>query len=195
MITNKDIRVENGSLIINGDPYPLDGHSPEAIMQIVEDNSDTTPTEDSTAPITSGGVFAADKAISDTIGDITQTGVTGADVASQIAELGDKTVKTSISPTLSSNIAMDHGVITVCDGVCYFAPNFYSSDEVTIGTVVTVGQLPNNCIPKVSLKIPCINETADILGVLIISYQGAITYYPKISNRFFGYVNSCFEVN
>lgn len=59
MITNKDIRVENGFLIINGDKYPLDGQSPEAIMQIVEDNSDTTPTEKSTAPITSGGVFAA----------------------------------------------------------------------------------------------------------------------------------------
>lgn len=57
MITNKDIRVENGSLIINGDPYPLDGQSPEAIMQIVEDNSDSTPTENSDAPITSGGVF------------------------------------------------------------------------------------------------------------------------------------------
>lgn len=59
MITNKDIRVENGSLILNGDPYPLDGQSPEAIMQIVEDNSDTTPTADSTNPVTSGGVFTA----------------------------------------------------------------------------------------------------------------------------------------
>ena len=56
MITNKDIRVENGYLIINGNKYPLDGQSPEAIMQIVEDNSDTTPTADSTAPVTSGGV-------------------------------------------------------------------------------------------------------------------------------------------
>ena len=84
MITNKDIRVENGSLILNGDLYPLDGQSPEAIMEIVEDNSDTTPTENSTAPITSGGVYNSDKAISDTIGDITQTGVTGASVAAQV---------------------------------------------------------------------------------------------------------------
>ena len=59
MITNKDIRVENGNLVLNGDKYPLDGQSPEAIMQIVEDNSDTTPTENSTAPITSGGIFTA----------------------------------------------------------------------------------------------------------------------------------------
>lgn len=59
MITNKDIRVENGSLILNGDPYPLDGQSPEAIMVIVKDNSDTTPTENSDAPITSGGVYTA----------------------------------------------------------------------------------------------------------------------------------------
>ena len=59
MITNKDVRVENGNIVINGDKYPLDGQSPEAIMQIVEDNSDTTPTENSKAPITSGGVFTA----------------------------------------------------------------------------------------------------------------------------------------
>ncbi len=59
MITNKDIRVENGNLVLNGDKFPLDGQSPEAIMEIVEDNSDTTPTENSTAPVTSGGVYTA----------------------------------------------------------------------------------------------------------------------------------------
>ena len=110
MITNKDIRVENGFLIINGNKYPLDGQSPEAIMQIVEDNSDTTPTENSDAPIKSGGVFTAlgtkqdtltfDAAptaestnpvtsggLYNTIGDLTQTGVTGGSVAGQIASL------------------------------------------------------------------------------------------------------------
>ena len=59
MLTNKDIRVENGNIVINGDKYPLDGQPPEAIMQIVKDNSDTTPTENSDAPITSGGVYTA----------------------------------------------------------------------------------------------------------------------------------------
>lgn len=59
MITNKDVRVENGNLVLNGDKYPLDGQSPEAIMEIVEENSDSTPTENSTAPITSGGVYTA----------------------------------------------------------------------------------------------------------------------------------------
>ena len=59
MITNKDVRVENGNIVINGDKYPLDGQSPEAIMKIVEENSDSTPTENSTAPITSGGVYTA----------------------------------------------------------------------------------------------------------------------------------------
>lgn len=59
MITNKDIRVENGFLIINGDKYPLDGQSPEAIIAIIEAACDTTPTENSDAPITSGGVYTA----------------------------------------------------------------------------------------------------------------------------------------
>lgn len=67
MLTNKDIRVENGNIVINGDKYPLDGQSPEAIMQIVEDNSDTTPTENSDAPITSGGVYTALGAKQDTL--------------------------------------------------------------------------------------------------------------------------------
>lgn len=85
MITNKDIRVENGFLIINGDKYPLDGQSPAAIMQIVEDNSDSTPTAESTAPVKSAGI----KTYVDTvIGDLTQTGVTGADVASQLTKVG-----------------------------------------------------------------------------------------------------------
>lgn len=123
MITNKDIRVENGFLIINGDKYPLDGQSPETIMEIVEANSDTTPTENSTAPVTSGGVYTALGAKQDTltfdttptdestnpvtsggvytaigavdikIGDLTQTGITGADVAAQLGEL-DNTLDT-----------------------------------------------------------------------------------------------------
>ena len=84
MIINKDIRVENGNLILNGDKFPLDGQSPEAIMEIVEDNSDTTPTENSTAPVTSGGIKTY---IDTTIGDLTQTGITGADVATQLAAL------------------------------------------------------------------------------------------------------------
>lgn len=57
MITNKDVRVEHGNLVLNGDKYPLDGQSPEAIMQIVEDNSDTTPTASSDKPVKSGGIY------------------------------------------------------------------------------------------------------------------------------------------
>ena len=87
MITNKDIRVENGNIVINGDKYPLDGQSPATIMEIVSENSDTTPTESSIKPITSGGVYTAIDTINDTIGDITQTGVTGADVAAQLGVL------------------------------------------------------------------------------------------------------------
>lgn len=67
MITNKDIRVENGFLIINGDKFPLDGQSPETIMEIVEDNSDTTPTENSTSPVTSGGLYNAFESVDEKI--------------------------------------------------------------------------------------------------------------------------------
>ena len=67
MITNKDVRIENGNIVINGDKYPLDGQSPEAIMQIVEDNSDTTPTAESTVPVQSGGVFSAIDTLNDTL--------------------------------------------------------------------------------------------------------------------------------
>ena len=68
MITNKDIRVENGNLVLTGDKYPLDGQSPEAIMQIVKDNSDSTPTAESTNPVTSAGIKTyVDTKISDLI--------------------------------------------------------------------------------------------------------------------------------
>ena len=59
MITNKDVRVENGNLILNGDKCPLNGQSPAAIMQIVKDNSDSTPTAESTNPVTSAGIKSA----------------------------------------------------------------------------------------------------------------------------------------
>jgi hypothetical protein len=87
MITNKDIRVENGNIILNGDKYPLDGQSPEAIMQIVEDNSDTTPTENSTAPITSGGVFTAltGKENTLTVTDITASVTTDNTAVSEVS--------------------------------------------------------------------------------------------------------------
>ena len=122
MITNKDIRVDNGNLVINGDKYPLDGQSPETIMQIVEDNSDTTPTENSDVPVTSGGVFAADKDITDTIGDLTQTGVTGATVAAQLASLAsnikfkdvtiDPTTEGHTSPTQSGGGVYFEGLVS-----------------------------------------------------------------------------------
>ena len=53
MITNKDIRVENGNLVLNGDKYPL------ASQAEIDD-------------------------LGDTIGDITQTGLTGDSVAEQL---------------------------------------------------------------------------------------------------------------
>lgn len=96
MITNKDVRVENGNLILNGDKFPLDGQSPETIMEIVEDNSDTTPTENSTAPVTSGGIY-------NKIGDITQTGVTGATVAAQLEALDGAIKKTTVNTSTSAN--------------------------------------------------------------------------------------------
>lgn len=113
MITNKDIRVENGNLVLNGDKYPLDGQSPATIMEIVSENSDTTPTENSTAPITSGGVY-------NTIGDLTQTGVTGASVAAQLETLEDQieglTANTLTGVDISANNSPSNKYIAPTDG-------------------------------------------------------------------------------
>ena len=117
MITNKDIRVENGYLIINGNKYPLEGQSPEAIMQIVEDNSDSTPTAESTAPVTSAGI----KTYVDTaIGDLTQTGITGASVAAQLGAL-----KTSIK-------GLNVQDITITDNLNPINPNSYEQYTINI---------------------------------------------------------------
>ena len=66
MITNKDVRVENGNIVINGDKYPL---ASQAEIDAVKDDIDD---------------------IGDTIGDITQTGITGASVAAQLEAVSDQ---------------------------------------------------------------------------------------------------------
>jgi hypothetical protein len=63
MITNKDIRVENGNLILNGDKYPL---ASQAEIDVVKGDIDD---------------------LGDTIGDITQTGISGASVAAQLGSV------------------------------------------------------------------------------------------------------------
>ena len=152
MITNKDIRVENGSLILNGDPYPLDGQSPETIMQIVEDNSDTTPTENSDAPITSGGVFTADKDITDTIGDITQTGVTGATVAAQIKAVNDTTGDITQTGVTGATVAAQ---IAELDGAISGKLSLFESIATTTGNSVTfTKQLTNDINYVVVMSAP-----------------------------------------
>ena len=123
MITNKDIRVENGSLIINGDPYPLDGQSPETIMGIVEENSDTTPTEDSTAPITSGGVFTAldgskIKIVNDTLNSVDISTTWGSFYMSNVLEinytsLGLTNPPKNVSISVSSNTTIMVGLSAI----------------------------------------------------------------------------------
>ena len=116
MITNKDIRVENGNLVLNGDKYPLDGQSPAAIMQIVEDNSDSTPTAESTAPVTSAGI----KTYVDTaIGDLTQTGLTGVSVADQLED-----AKGQIANVASGISVIAKKVITATDENDFLAQVF-----------------------------------------------------------------------
>lgn len=178
MITNKDIRVDNGNLVINGDKYPLDGQSPETIMEIVEDNSDTTPTENSTAPITSGGVYTAlgtkqdtltfDSAPTDestnpvtsggvytaidavntTIGDLTQTGVTGATVAAQISNIGVKgtwTPKIYDVDTYKTDIPGNQYYVKIGDLYIMFIDGTFDYSNIT--TAVEIKNLPcNNCI-------------------------------------------------
>ena len=164
MITNKDIRVENGNLVLNGDKYPLDGQSPETIMQIVEDNSDTTPTENSTAPITSGGVFAADKDITDTIGDITQTGVTGATVAAQLEKLN------TMSRSETGNIAITRAgalrIITF-NRVAY-------SDAQSFFTALDSGDKPPQIQMSTVMRTSSDNKYMT-LGFVYASVMGGLT--------------------
>ena len=122
MITNKDVRVENGNLVLNGDKYPLDGQSPEAIMQIVEDNSDTTPTENSDAPITSGGVFTALAGKEDTL---TFDTAPTAESANPVTSAGIKTyVDTAVGyfdKTINAETS-GHGAPTRSSGGAYYEP-------------------------------------------------------------------------
>lgn len=148
MITNKDIRVENGSLIINGDPYPLDGQSPEAIMEIVEDNSDTTPTENSTAPVTSGGVYTA---------------------------LGTKQDELTFdsAPTASSdNPVTSDGIKTYVDNIASGKADVITAPSGGTTQNITVGASPTNRIFLLSVGY----AAHYTVGLVIINSNNAISY-------------------
>lgn len=132
MITNKDIRVENGNLVLNGDKFPLNGQSPEAIMKIVEDNSDTTPTENSTKPVKSSGIYSK-------IGDLTQTGITGDSVAEQLgtAKVEIATLNSNLNDIIeiSASSIIAGSPITLSNQKAYIkAGLLYASADATIAT-------------------------------------------------------------
>lgn len=181
MITNKDVRVENGNLVLNGDKFPLDGQSPEAIMQIVEDNSDTTPTENSDAPITSGGVYT-------TIGDITQTGITGVDVAAQLGALYDEIeVKTDVI-TLNTGWSFDPGSVNTVKkvgSIAWLSSNIFSDSALTADTLYDVGTLPAGFIPSKDHIIPIYGTDSSTLnGVITIKNNGKINYKAVNTGRY-----------
>lgn len=149
MITNKDIRVENGFLIINGDKFPLDGQSPETIMEIVEDNSDTTPTENSTAPITSGGVFTA---LGTKQGTLTFDSTPTAESANPVTSAGIKTY-----------------VDTAIDGTTYKA-----GDTITAENVVSaaIGSNTSDCYFSVPISKPVAASAVAVSDVSCNLYYG-----------------------
>ena len=179
MLTNKDIRVENGNLILNGDKFPLDGQSPEAIMEIVEDNSDTTPTENSTAPVTSGGIY-------NTIGDLTQTGVTGASVAAQIKEL--ITVKSgsfTLDETQSGANKNSFQIRQV--GKVVTVQGYISGLTLTAGTNTAIGIISGVSLPSTELRLIANQTTAayamgNIIYVYMNNTTGAISLTPKTTD-------------
>ena len=162
MITNKDIRVENGSLIINGDPYPLDGQSPEAIMQIVEDNSDTTPTEDSAAPVTSDGIYKAIENVNTT-----------------------KTGTFTLDSTQSG--ANKNGVVIKQSGNVVSIQGFISGLTLTAGTSVVLGDISGVSLPPTGLRLMLNQSSAaykmgDIIYGFLSNETGKLSIEPKTSS-------------
>ena len=97
MITNKDISIDkDGNIILNGDKYPL---ASQAEIDAVKDDIDD---------------------LGDTVGDITQTGVTGATVAAQLGAL-----KTSIK-------GLNVKDITITDNLNSINPNSYEQYTIDI---------------------------------------------------------------
>ena len=104
MLSGKDITIDkDGSIILNGDKYPL---ASQAEIDAIKDDIDD---------------------IGDTIGDITQTGVTGADVAGQIA-----TLKGSIKGVIVDTVQLS-------DNIPSINPNSY--EQYTI-SAIKAGYIP-----------------------------------------------------
>lgn len=192
MITNKDIRVENGFLIINGDKYPLDGQSPEAIMEIVEDNSDTTPTENSDAPITSGGVYTALGAKQDTLTfDTTPTDestnpVTSGGVYTAIDDIvSTKTGAFTLDQTQSG--ANKNGLLIKQSGNVVSIQGFISGLTLTAGTSTVIGVVSGVSLPPTGLRL-MLNQTtaAYTMGDTIYGFfsneTGNLSIVPKTTS-------------
>ena len=147
MITNKDIRVENGFLIINGDKYPLEGQSPAAIMKIVEDNSDTTPTENSDAPITSGGVYTA---------------LTDVD-AYTVSDISD----------INASLTINEFSLRKCGKLAILGLNFNASDTIALSTKLF--KLPTGIVSLGRIDSLGIFTNKTLHSVLSISTDGYVT--------------------
>ena len=101
MITNKDISIDkDGSIILNGDKYPLASQAEiDAVKEDIED-------------------------LGETIGDITQTGITGANVAEQLETVGDQiealTAHTLTGIDISAYNSADNQYVAPTDGYVRF---------------------------------------------------------------------------
>ena len=177
MLTNKDIRVENGNIVINGDKYPLDGQSPEAIIAIIEAACDTTPTAESSAPVTSAGI----KTYVDTaIGDLTQTGVTGADVAAQIETIGNKVDDLeSITAYTVDDITDKHSSITInelslrkCGKIATLGINFSVSASIPVYTMLF--KLPSGILSYGRIDATGVFTTKALQATLGITSTGEV---------------------
>lgn len=180
MITNKDVRVENGNLVLNGDKYPLDGQTPEAIMQIVEDNSDTTPTENSTVPITSGGVFNALGTKQDTLTfDSAPTDESTNPVTSGGVYTAIETVKTKTTGVITANSGYTARIQSLykINGVVY--GTFAINADIPISSRSNIGNIPANFRPRVNSFFTApgsdtINGVLNRLTNVIITIGGEI---------------------
>ena len=90
--------------------------SPSQIKQYVLNDMDEVPTENSDNPVKSGGIFS-------TIGDLTQTGLTGDSVAEQLSDVDNKVnIVSNISPgpnlTMLSGVYVKIGTLVSVNLVC-----------------------------------------------------------------------------
>ena len=176
MITNKDINITSDGLII------LNGNKYQLASQAEIDAITDTIGDITQSGVTGADVAAQLGALDTTIGDITQTGITGASVAAQLSNIG---VKATWTPKIYDNqiykrdVAGNQYYFKIGNLYTMFIEGTLDYSEIT--TVVVIGNLPcTTCIGGTVYLGGLVQGSIGVVGNTIQGVENRAVLRPNV---------------